>query len=70
MAISAILLENVAGVEVAVVVEVIVDRGMGSGKLLSGGSPGCTDKPHKTLKQIRQTTMGGPFCVGYPCIQI
>ena len=31
---SAVLLENVAGVEVAVVVEVIVDRGMGSGKFL------------------------------------
>ena len=31
---SAVLLENVAGVEVAVVVEVVVDRGMGGGKLL------------------------------------
>src|SRR5665811_155943 len=31
---SAVLLEDVAAVEVTVVVEVIVDRGMGSGKLL------------------------------------
>jgi hypothetical protein len=31
---SAVLLENIATVEVTVVVEVVVDRGMGSGKLL------------------------------------
>ncbi len=31
---SAVLLEDIAAVEVAVVVEVVVDRGMGGGKLL------------------------------------
>jgi len=31
---SAVLLEDIATVEVTVVVEVVVDRGMGSGKLL------------------------------------
>ena len=31
---SAVLLEDVAAVEVTVLVEVIVDRGMGSGKFL------------------------------------
>jgi hypothetical protein len=33
---SAVLLEDFAAVQVAVLVEVIVDRGMGSGKLLEG----------------------------------
>jgi hypothetical protein len=33
---GAVLLENVSAVEVAVVVEVIVDRGMGGGKFLQG----------------------------------
>jgi hypothetical protein len=33
-----VLFEDIATVEVTVVVEVIVDRGMGSGKLLEGGS--------------------------------
>ena len=31
---STVLFEDVAGVDVAVVVEVVVDRGMGGGKLL------------------------------------
>jgi hypothetical protein len=31
-----VLLEDIAAVEVTVIVEVIVDRGMGSGKLLEG----------------------------------
>ena len=34
----ALLFEDVAGVEVAVVVEVVVDRGMGGGELLAPGS--------------------------------
>ena len=33
---SAVLLEDISAVEVKVLVEVIVDRGMGSGKLLEG----------------------------------
>ena len=33
---SAVLLEDVAAVEVTVLVEVVVDRGMGGGKLLEG----------------------------------
>jgi hypothetical protein len=33
---SAVLLEDIAAVEVTVLVEVIVDRGIGSGKLLEG----------------------------------
>jgi len=32
----ALLLENIAAVEVAVAVEVIVDRGMGGGEFLQG----------------------------------
>ncbi len=33
---SAVLLEDIAAVEVAVLVEVVVDRGMGGGKFLEG----------------------------------
>ena len=33
---SAVLLEDIAAVEVAVVVEVVVDRGMGGGEFLQG----------------------------------
>ena len=33
---GAVLLEDIAAVKVAVIVEVIVDRGMGGGKLLEG----------------------------------
>ncbi len=33
---SAVLLEDVAAVEVTVLIEVVVDRGMGGGKLLEG----------------------------------
>jgi hypothetical protein len=33
---SAVLFEDIAGVEMAVVVEVVVDRGVGGGELLEG----------------------------------
>ena len=36
---SAVLLEAIAAVEVAVVVEVVVDRGMGGGEFLQGLYP-------------------------------
>ncbi len=49
---SAVSLENIAAVEVAVLVEVVVDRGMGGGELLQG-----LDVPefrHRTLSSSKR----------------